>query len=246
MPTQRRTLPIDPLTAVHLADVGPVPIAWPVAAGLYGLIGAVGLLLAWVAIKPWWRPAPAWRWAPPPSVALDWADALRPHPLGRIGVALEHSPLDAEILNRAMSVAGAEHAKLVLLHVVDTPMAGVYGADAADRHAGADERYLGEVVRVLGQKGYEAEAVLLYGPDRAGQLVGHLRREPVDLLVVGSHGHGLVRDLLLGQTVDKVRHGLTVPMLIARPDSARPPQDAGPPVDPVRGGEPELARQPGA
>jgi manganese transport protein len=39
----------------------------------------------------------------------------------------------------------------------------------------------------------------------------------VDLLVVGSHGHGLVRDLLFGQTVDRVRHQLNVPMLIARP-----------------------------
>ena len=41
---------------------------------------------------------------------------------------------------------------------------------------------------------------------------------PVDLLVVGSHGHGPLRDLLLGQTVDKVRHGLDIPMLIARPE----------------------------
>ncbi len=39
----------------------------------------------------------------------------------------------------------------------------------------------------------------------------------MDLLVVGSHGHGLVRDLLLGQTVDRVRHHLEVPMLITRP-----------------------------
>ena len=58
---------------------------------------------------------------------------------------------------------------------------------------------------------------LLYGPDPAGQLVGYLRKDPVDLLVVGSHGHGLVRDLLFGQTVDRVRHNLNVPMLIARP-----------------------------
>ncbi len=44
------------------------------------------------------------------------------------------------------------------------------------------------------------------------------RHDPVDLLVVGSHGHGLVRDLLFGQTVDRVRHRLDVPMLIARPE----------------------------
>ena len=28
----------------------------------------------------------------------------------------------------------------------------------------------------------------------------------------------LVRDTLFGQTVDKVRHGLNIPMLVARPD----------------------------
>ena len=61
------------------------------------------------------------------------------------------------------------------------------------------------------------------GPDRAGELVKRLKREPVDLLVVGSHGHGLVRDLLLVQTVDKVRHGLSIPMLIARPDKVGKP-----------------------
>ncbi len=48
--------------------------------------------------------------------------------------------------------------------------------------------------------------------------VSYLRKDPVDLLVVGSRGHGLVRDLLFGQTVDRVRHQLSVPMLIARQD----------------------------
>ncbi len=33
----------------------------------------------------------------------------------------------------------------------------------------------------------------------------------------------MVRDLLLGQTVDKVRHSLGVPMLIARPDRVNAP-----------------------
>ena len=49
-----------------------------------------------------------------------------------------------------------------------------------------------------------------------------LRERPVDILVVGSHGHGWVRDLLYGETVDRVRHGLDVPMLIARHDPQAP------------------------
>ena len=68
----------------------------------------------------------------------------------------------------------------------------------------------------------KSRSVLLHGPNPAVELVNYLRHDPVDLLVVGSHGHGLVRDLLLGQTVDKVRHSLGVPMLIARPDRAGP------------------------
>ncbi len=145
--------------------------------------------------------------------------ALRPRALARIGVALEHNQADAEILNRALGLAQSQStpAELILLHVVDTAMARVLGPETADRETSADERYLSDLVDALRDRGYSARSVLLYGPDPAGELVAHLRRDPVNLLVVGSHGHGLVRDLLLGQTVDRVRHGLDVPMLIARP-----------------------------
>ena len=57
-----------------------------------------------------------------------------------------------------------------------------------------------------------------------------------DLQVEFPLARGLVRDLLFGQTVDKVRHGLEIPMLIARPDRAglnapsEPPPPDGPPT----------------
>jgi len=198
--------------------VGSVPLSWLLGGGLYGLAAAVMALLAWVTVKPWLFPTPAW--TPAPSVQLDWVEALRPRPLETIGVALEHDQADAEILNRALSLATPGQTKLMLLHVVDTPMTRVYGEDTDDRETGADRRYLAEVTAALTGLGYETHPALLHGADRAAQIVGHVRRHPVDLLVVGSHGHGLVRDLLLGQVVDKVRHGLDVPMLIARPDRA--------------------------
>ncbi|MBV8383398.1 MAG: Nramp family divalent metal transporter [Planctomycetaceae bacterium] len=211
------------LAAGSGARIGPMPVSWPVAGALYGLATAVLALLAWVTLKPWLRPSPSW--TPKPSVALDWVETLRCRPLSTIGVALEHTPADAEILSRALSLGQTGQGLLVLLHVVDTPMTGVYGAETADREAGADARYLAEVVRVLEAQGHAARSVLLYGPDPAAQLIAHLKRDPVDLLVVGSHGHGLIRDLLLGQTVDKVRHGLEIPMLIARPDRLAAPAD---------------------
>jgi manganese transport protein len=212
------------------AHLGLVPLSWIVAIALYAVVAAVATLLAWVTFKPLLLP---WtRWMPEPEVQLDWADALRPRPLSTIGIAVERSPTDTEILSRALSLAQPGRTKLILLHVSDTPLTRVYGPDTADMHTESDARYLAELVRVLGEKGYSAKSLLLYGPDRAGELVTQLRREPVDLLVAGSHGHGLVRDLLFGQTVDKVRHGLDIPMLIARPDrssahSAVPTKEAG-------------------
>jgi manganese transport protein len=225
------------LAAASGLRLGPIPLSWLAAAGLYGLTVAVGALLLWVTIKPMVRPSPAW--LPQAPVKLDWVAALRPQALSRIGVALEHNQADAEILNRALGLVQSHGApaELILLHVVDTAMTRVLGPETADRETSADERYLSDLVDALRARGYAARPALLYGPDPAGELVAHLRRDPVDLLVVGSHGHGLVRDLLLGQTVDRVRHGLDVPMLIARPGraAAQPPaeepEDASPGVE---------------
>jgi manganese transport protein len=225
------------LAAESGLGVGAVPLSWLVGGALAAVTGGIAALLFWVTIKPLVRPSPAW--TPPRSVPLDWAEAFRPRPLGRIGVALEHGPADAEILNRALSLAQADHdhhPELLLLHVVDTPVTRIHGAETADRETDADARYLSELVQSLRDRGYATRSALLYGPDPAGQLVGYLRNDPVDLLVVGSHGHGLVRDLLFGQTVDRVRHSLEIPMLIARPG-----RTAGPAVPAQRGAEPAAA-----
>jgi manganese transport protein len=205
---------------------GPLQLSWIVAGSLYGVTGGAAVVLGWVTVKPIWRSSPAW--LPKPSVKLDWVKALRPRRLARIGVALEHDQADAEILNRALGLVRSNggQSELVLLHVVDTPITRVLGSETADREAEADERYLADLVAALRDRGYKVRPVLLHGPNPAGELVAHLRKDPVDLLVVGSHGHGIVRDLLLGQTVDRVRHSLGVPMLIARPDRVNaPPTD---------------------
>jgi manganese transport protein len=188
-------------------------------AGVVALLVAAAMLLLWVTFKPLFRPSAAWVRQEP--VMLDWTKALHPVSPATIAIALEHSVADAEILNRALGLARAGQTRLLLLHVADTPMAEVYGADAADRHTQADAMYLDDVVETLCAKGFLAKAALLHGKNPAEQIVAFLKREPADLLVVGSHGHGLLTDLLFGQTVDKVRHGLDIPMMIARPGGLR-------------------------
>ena len=170
-----------------------------------------------MTFKPVLLASPAWM--PQPSVKLDWVEALRPRRLGTIGVALEHNQADAESSTAPRPEPRApERAGLA--------PRGRYAAHPSswlrDRRPRIRSR------RALpGRSGRRAERSRVHGraglaarPGPRGEIVSYLRQDPVDLLVVGSHGHGLVRDLLLGQTVDKVRHSLDVPMLIARPDRA--------------------------
>jgi len=195
-------------------NVGPIRLEWLAGVGLYSLMGAAFVLLIWILIKPFVTPAPSW--ATRPGVELDWTDAVRPRRIKRLALALERGPGDSEIVNRALSLAEPGKTHLILLHVVDSPMSRVYGDQTADQETEADERYLSQVVQVLVDRGFPASSVLLHGSNRAKEIVGQLRRHPVDLLVVGSHGHGPIRDLVFGETIDKVRHGISIPILIAR------------------------------
>ena len=63
------------LASTSARYLGPIPLSWLVASGLYAVAGAVGGLLVWVTIKPIVRPSPPW--LPKPAVKLDWMTALR-------------------------------------------------------------------------------------------------------------------------------------------------------------------------
>ena len=50
----------------------------------------------------------------------------------------------------------------------------------------------------------------------APELVRLARKEHVDLMVAGGHGHRGLSDLLKGQTIDTLRHGVAVPVLAVK------------------------------
>ena len=134
-------------------------------------------------------------------------------------MALEHDQADAEILNRASAWprpradrAGAAPRRR---HADDPGL----GSETADRETGCRRALPGRLVAALQERGYKCpRRSCSTAPTPPASSSAISAQDPVDLLVVGSHGHGMVRDLLFGQTVDRVRHSLDVPMLIARPD----------------------------
>lgn len=110
-------------------------------------------------------------------------------------VAIDFSPAWARLRQRlrALRALGARRASLV--YVMDTR----YPAAPAITHQAHYEQRLEEECRSIAKLGLETDFELLSGsPGR--ELVDSARRMAADLLLVGSHGHGRMHDLLLGST----------------------------------------------
>ena len=44
----------------------------------------------------------------------------------------------------------------------------------------------------------------------------YARKIGADLVIMGAHGHGGIKDIIFGNTINPVRHALDVPMLVVR------------------------------
>ena len=89
------------------------------------------------------------------------------------------------------------------------------GADAHDYETRKDQDHLDEYVALLASKGYPAVGQLGF-KDRTDEIARIIKENNCDLLVIGSHGHNTAKDWLFGETINSVRHMITIPVFIAR------------------------------
>ncbi len=132
----------------------------------------------------------------------------------RIGVAVDFTRHDQKSLE-AVLILAAPGARICLIHVVESAGAKVKGEAAADVETHLDEERLKAYAALLSERGFEADCKLGYR-NRAAEIARLSQEAGIELLVVGSHGHRGLGDLLMGETIDAVRHKLSVPIFIAR------------------------------
>lgn len=132
----------------------------------------------------------------------------------RIAVAIDFSDLDTISIKSALSQGGKD-ADYLLIHVVETVGALVYGSHTADRESSKDARALEDYARQLREEGYKVEIEVGYGNPRR-TIPKLVKAFDADLLVMGAHGHKLFKDLIFGATVDTVRHRVGIPVLIVQ------------------------------
>ncbi len=91
----------------------------------------------------------------------------------------------------------------------------MFGPDAYDAEAREDEQYLNQLAQSLGHKGVEVEIFLGFG-DVAKEIIRLVHEQHVDILVMGGHGHRGLGDIIFGSTIEPVRHGLEIPVVVIR------------------------------
>jgi manganese transport protein len=170
--------------------------------------------LVYITFGPLFRPGRKWEETITTDAARV-ADTLAPVHIRHIGVALQHAAGDSVILSSAISEAKVHSARITLLHAVDAPGTLMLGQESWSLHGAEDESYLESLAREIEENDLPVEFLLLHGHP-AETIVKAVGESGIDMLVMGSHGHRGLDDLVFGQTVSAVRHAVDIPVLVVR------------------------------
>jgi len=129
-----------------------------------------------------------------------------------IAVALDFGKNDEKLIAYAIA-QGKLDANYILLHVVETVSANYLGESAGDMETQQDSNRLDMYAEQLKAMGYKVTTCVGYNR-RVKEIVRIVQQAKAGMLVMGAHRHSGLKDYLYGETVDHVRHKLTIPVLI--------------------------------
>lgn len=141
----------------------------------------------------------------------------------RILIATDGSASSVEAVDFGVELAAEHEAKVIFVHVAPAfdvvPMAG-YGMAGGIPHVpheldAVDRAALEDATHVAVRAGVEASSKLLVG-HAAAEIVAYAESEGVDLIVVGSRGHGAIATMLLGSVSREVLSDSKRPVAVIR------------------------------
>jgi len=132
-------------------------------------------------------------------------------------IPLDNSPTDETILQHVRQLAKLMGSRLWLMHVADGHAARNQAQlNLEDSEEIRDDRaYLAKRKAELEAEGFEVDAHLDVG-DPAGCIIDWAERIGADLIAMSTHGHGPIKDLMLGSVASGVRHRTDIPVLLIR------------------------------
>jgi manganese transport protein len=136
------------------------------------------------------------------------------HKYNRIAITVDFSTSDSKAISNAIAQGGKE-AYYILIHIVETAGARMMGHEIDDLETISDKINLDKYSKELTDKGFKIESKIGFGNPKKS-IPDIVNTCNCDLLVMGAHGHRAFKDILLGTTLDAVRHNVKVPVLIVK------------------------------
>ena len=137
---------------------------------------------------------------------------LSVQPVKTIAIALDFSSGDEKLIAHAIA-QGSKNVQYVLIHIIESATAKYLGKDVDDDETRADKERLDSYAIQLQQMGYTVTCYVGYR-SRVKEIIRLVQNSNADMLVMGAHRHSGLKDYLFGETIESVRHGVDIPVLI--------------------------------
>jgi manganese transport protein len=148
------------------------------------------------------------------AVELDWTQV---DPIDRIAIAVDFTTGDANLIRSAIAQAHPA-STLILIHVVESATASYLHESSDDEESRKDKERLELYAHSLREKGYAVRVELGY-KNRVKEIVRIVGLVDAQLLVMGAHRHQGWKDYFFGETIESVRHKVSMPVLIVNHSS---------------------------
>ncbi len=129
-----------------------------------------------------------------------------------IAVTVDFSSSDNKAINKAVEIRNNQ-AKLILIHILESTNAMVYGENACDLEREEDFKKLKLYQNQLLKENIETEIQLGFGNPKLA-IPELILKNNCDVLVMGTHGHKTMKDIILGSTIDSIRHEIKITLVL--------------------------------
>lgn len=148
--------------------------------------------------------------------------------------AVDFSDVTEAVLARAAELARALGAKLWIVHIANPEpeflgyeVGPVYIRDNVAQQLRQQHQQLHRVQQDLGAQGLDVTALLVPGVP-ASKIVAEARRLEADAIVMGSHGHGALFNLLMGTVCHGVLRKAPCPVMVVPARMVQAPAEPAP------------------
>lgn len=137
---------------------------------------------------------------------------MEPMSYPEIAICLDFSSSDIKAITHGIS-QGDKQTQFHLIHVVESATARAVGPETRDYETLEDWKNLQSYGQKLREQGFKVEERLGFGKPSTG-IAAIVNELNASLLVIGSHGHEGLADIVYGETIQAVRHRVKCPVLI--------------------------------